>query len=523
MPKTNALYTLMPYSYYRMSSRTGYGAGNKAPNYFDMMWKHYKANNIDELAVNYLSQVAQTLRLKGFNASTASVIEATKMATALTSLRDGHIPVLEDLHDAVITCFGGGDLASVAEAINSIDIGNRIGNIPEGISQTPIQQDINQELKKLKLEQYKNEIPQEITLDLRENIKVKSTQAAFLDLHRSTFFHRLMVLGIQFIQKEKHQQDKANWAEKWSLRWSPEIEIQIIETNLKGETIEIATAFELKERLQNSEDIDQVAEIIKLACLCQLTSIFSNAISILQKQLVECNDFKKVALAAREISFLIEFEGIRQVDFTPLLPIFQQLFLRATLLVIDASNCDDKATTHILQGIQNMEYLAQQFSDTVDVEFWHKKIEILAKRDDLNTKLSGNAFAILLERNLVSDDQCAIEVSRRLSSGIPAELGAGWFEGLSQRNRYALLSRIVIWKELNLYIQNLEDDEFIRSLVFLRRAFSDFEAQQKNSIAELLSGLWGMDTETIAEFLHDDLTEEEEQKLDDLSNFDFDF
>ncbi|MDI9309765.1 MAG: DUF5682 family protein [Limnohabitans sp.] len=523
MPKTNALYTLMPYSYYRMSSRTGYGAGNKAPNYFDLMWQHYNQNSIDKLSADYLSQIAQELRKTGFNASTASVIEATRMAQALTSLREGYLPVLEDLHDAVVTCFGGGELAGVATAINTIDIGNKIGFLPEGISQTPIQQDVYQELKKLKLESYRTEVPQEIALDLRENIQVKSKVAAFIDLNRSTFFHRLELLGIEFVQKVAHQQAKANWAEKWILRWSPEIEIQMVETNLKGETIEIATAYELTERLQNTTDIDQVATIIKWACVCQLTTIFTNAISILQAQLVECNDFTKVAHAAREIAILLEFEGIRQIDLEPLTPIFQQLFLRSTLLVVDSCQCDDKAATKVLEGIQDMEYMAQQFDEILPVTIWHKEIETVAQRDDLNTKLSGNAFAILLERNIITDDQCTIEVSRRLSPGIPADLGAGWFEGLSQRNRYALLSRTIIWRELDNYINQLEDNEFMRSLVFLRRAFSDFEPQQKNSIAELLSSMWGMETETVAEFLHNELTEEEEQKLDDLNNFDFEF
>ena len=30
-------YTLMPYSYYRLSKISGYGAGNKAPNYYEIL------------------------------------------------------------------------------------------------------------------------------------------------------------------------------------------------------------------------------------------------------------------------------------------------------------------------------------------------------------------------------------------------------------------------------------------------------------------------------------------------------
>ena len=41
-------------------------------------------------------------------------------------------------------------------------------------------------------------VQQELDLDLRENRRVKSEEAAFLDLHRSSFFHRLRVLGVSF-------------------------------------------------------------------------------------------------------------------------------------------------------------------------------------------------------------------------------------------------------------------------------------------------------------------------------------
>ena len=42
------------------------------------------------------------------------------------------------------------------------------------------------------------------------------------------------------------------------------------------------------------------------------------------------------------------------------------------------------------------------------------------------------------------------------------------------RNRYGLLSRMSLWEQLNDYINALEDEEFKRALVFLRRAFSTF-------------------------------------------------
>ena len=523
LPKATAQLTLMPYSYLRLSSRTGYGAGNMAPYYFELMWRAMQTNTMDKLAATYLTKIAKILRDQGQNASSASVIEAVRLANVLSAMKGGTYPVLEDLHDAVVTCFGSGGLSSVAEAINKVDIGTAIGALPEGVSQTPVQEDMNQELKRLKLTNYKSAIAQDLSLDLRENLKVKTKEAAFIDLNRSTFLHRLEVLGIHFATQQRVQQDKASWAEKWVLQWSPEVEIEIVEANLKGETLEIAAAFILKEQLSEATDLSVVAKIIRQACECQLTHIFGNALSTLQSLLVDSNNFVETAFAAHELSMLIQYGDLRQFNLEPLKPILQQLFLRASLLLIDASSCDDKASKPIVDAMNTMEFISEQQYELVDTETWQKELTHLAWRDDVNTKLSGVAFAILLEHNLATEEECAREVSRRLSAGVPADLGASWFEGFSGRNRYALLSRTIIWQELDNYVRQLDEEQFMRSVVFLRRAFADFEPNQKNSIAELLGDLWGTGKEATAELLQEVLTEEENTKLDELNDFDFDF
>ncbi len=523
LPQAASQLTLMPYSYLRLSSRTGYGAGNRAPYYFELMWRAIQNNQMDDLAATYLTKVAKILRTQGENASSASVIEAVRLANVLSAMKGGSHPVLEDLHDAVVTCFGAGDLAVVAEAINKVDIGTAIGALPDGVSQTPVQEDMRQALKRLKLSAYQSAVAQDLSLDLRENLKVKTKEAAFIDLNRSTFFHRLQVLGIHFATEQSVSQEKASWAEKWVLQWTPEVEIEIVEANLKGETLEIATAFVLKEQLGECQDISVVARIIRQACECQLTDIFSNALSTLQRLLVETTNFAETANAALQLSVLIQYGDLRQFNLEPLKPLLQQLFLRASLLLLDASYCDEKASKPVLEAINTMERIGDQQYDLVDLDTWHQQLIQLAWHDDVNSKLSGIAFAILLEHNLATEEECGREVSRRLSAGVPADLGASWFEGFSGRNRYALLSRTIIWQELDQYIRQLDEEQFMRSVVFLRRAFSSFEPNQKNSIAELLGDLWGTGKEATAELLQETLSEAETTQLEELNDFDFDF
>lgn len=522
LPRASSRMTLMPYSYHRLSNRTGYGAGNQAPHYFELLWRCLRTDKLEELPSQYISQVARLLRQQGMNASTAASIEAVRLAHALAEMRGSALPVLRDLRDAAVACFGGGELAPVADALTRVDVGMAMGQLPEGISQTPVQEDLNRELSRLKLEAYKTPLPQELALDLRENLRVKSEAAAFLDLNRSTLLHRLAVLGIEFAKQLVVSQDGASWAEKWLLQWTPETEIQVVEANLKGETLEIAAAYQLREQLQDTPGVAKAAGVIRAACECRLLGIFDNALSVLQGCLVDAGDFREVASAARELALLLQYGDVRRFELTPLNPIMQQLFLRNALLLVSSASCDDQAATGILSGMSMLEHVAREHFELVDVALWRRELYDLAFRDDRNTRLSGAAFAILLEHNLVSDEDCAREVSRRLSPGVPADLGAGWFEGLSGRNRYALLSRVPLWRELDAYVRSLDDAEFRRAVVFLRRAFGTFEANQKNSIAELLGELWGGSVEATAEALQAELSEEENEKLAELNDFDFD-
>ena len=38
-PQSRNKKTLMPYSYYKLSTYSNYGAGNKAPGYYELLWK----------------------------------------------------------------------------------------------------------------------------------------------------------------------------------------------------------------------------------------------------------------------------------------------------------------------------------------------------------------------------------------------------------------------------------------------------------------------------------------------------
>lgn len=519
LPFVEVKLTLMPYSYYRLSNRSGYGAGNKAPAYFQLMWECLERGDMEHLAPLYLSSIGSLLRESGNYNSTASVIEAVRLAKSLAAMHGGVYPTLKDLRDSAVCLLGGGELSAVSEALARVDVGVMIGELPEGVSQTPVQDDMNRQLKRLKLEKYKSVVAQDISLDLRKNRLAQNSEAANLDLNRSIFFNRLQLLGIGFASFRG--EGPSSWGENWVLCWTPENEIEVVEATLKGETIETSAAFVLKEKFEAAGNILEIAKLLRVAYICCLLSETRGGLSRLQALCVESENFAEAANTAFEISNIIKYRDVRNIDAAPLIPILQQVFLRAVLVMFEGAACDDEASKAYIGAIDFMHAVSREHSEHVDDALWLKKLRELAESDSRNAKISGVAAAVLMERGQISDEDLKIFVSKRLSYGVPGDLAALWFEGLSARNRYVLLSRVNIWKQLDDYIDTLDEAGFLRALVFLRRAFSSFEPNEKNSITDILADLWNIDVTEIGGFLQGELSESEQGSFDELNEFEF--
>lgn len=521
LPKAESSHTLMPYSYYRLSTRSGYGAGNKAPAYYALLWEALETGEPLRASYSYLSRIAGYQRAAGNPVSSAETIEGVRLADSLARLRGDTVPALRDLRDAAVTLMGRGSFSTVNLAVADTEIGTMIGALPDGVSRTSIQEDFYRQLKNLKLEKYRDLTAQDLALDLRENRNVKTEKAAFLDLSRSFFLHRLRVLGISFAKAQAVSQDNATWAERWVARWTPEAEIELVEAALKGDTVAQAASFAMKERVESAPNMGEIARVIEDAFTCGMAEAVRYATAALQAMAVDAAAMDELAATAHRLSMVIQYGSIRRLDSSPLVPILTQIFYRACLLLPQSCVCDDNGSKVMAAAMESLNAAALAH-DFLDGEAWLKALTEVSERDDLNTKLSGFAAAILLERGCMDSERLKLEVGRRLSRGVPADLGAGWFEGLAMKNRYGLIARLSLWENLGDYLDALDDEEFKRVLVFLRRAFADFSAAEKDAIAENLGEIWGLNGQQVSEAVNAAVGAEEKKLLDSLDDFDFD-
>lgn len=352
LPRRFTACTLMPYTSYRLSSRSGYGAGARAPAYSSMIWQGLHRQEPRWHVRAYLTRIARFLRQEGHSVSTANVIEAVRLADALARLRGFDVPALPDLRDAAITCLGGGSLVRISRAVADTEIGTQVGSLPERVSHTSLQDDFDRCLRTLKLERFRTPVAQELSLDLRENRRVKSADSAFLGLRRSFFLHRLRVLGISFATLRDGSSGRA---EGWSLCWTPETEIELVERSLTGNSIRQAVAARFRQRLAEAGSPAAVAVVIEDAFACGMATELHRAAAALQALSTEATDLADLAGTAARLSFVLRFGDVRRMDTRPLEPLLQQIFLRCCLLLPAACDCDDKSAGPVLSAMDSLD------------------------------------------------------------------------------------------------------------------------------------------------------------------------
>jgi hypothetical protein len=324
----------------------------------------------------------------------------------------------------------------------------------------------------------------------------------------------LKILGIGFATQQKTRQDQATWKEGWKLRWTPDCEIQLVENALLGDTIEMATAVRLSQRLAESQGINDAASLVKDAANCQLADALENARIRLQAMAIEETGFVPLSGAIRELSEVVRYGTVRKIDAEPLRPLVMQLFLRATLSVRDACICDDlTGREQVKPALVILQDVARETPELADVPRWNHELDLIAVSDNLNPYLSGFVLSMIMSR--VSEESLAAEVSRRLSLGVPPDIAAAWFEGLVGYNREALFARMALWRQLDEYLQSLDEQAFRQALVPLRRAFGEFSTGQIRRVVSNLVEISEEGSENLKRSVDVKLSDEEAKKLEE--------
>jgi hypothetical protein len=471
LPKAKVAATWVPWSYQNLSFRSGYGAGVDSPAWYEHLWQ---ATQNEQRSITWLAKAARLLRENDLDCSSAHIIEAVRLADALAALRERPQAGLDELSEALRTLVCMGNEAPMQLIHRQLIVGEKLGAISPQAPAVPLQRDIEQQQKSLRL---KPEVTQKnLDLDLRQTN----------DLARSHLLHRLNLLDIRWgaLNRTGHSA-KGSFHEIWTLQWEPELAIAIIDASRWGNTLSDAATHKAVHQAQHSQSLPQVSELVQKVLLADLQAAIAPVTQALENLTALASDVAQLLAAIPPLSQIARYGNVRNTDVGMVEHILQSLIPRAAIGLPGACSAldDDAAQTmreHLVGAHQAVRLLAQ---DELNDD-WFPALRQLTRLDNTHGLIAGLAARLLFDSQEADTDTTAIHMSQALSLGNDPAAAAAWVEGFLNQSGMILLHDAQLWALLNSWLNELTGDHFTRVLPLLRRTFATFSTPERRQLGE---------------------------------------
>ena len=476
--KTRIKATWAPWTAPRLARSSGYGAGVAAPGWCAHLWGTRRSTNHAPI---WLIKVAQLLRERGHFVSTASVIEAQRLGTALAALRERPSPGFAELREAAIACLCNGERAVWDDVAAELLIGSGVGSIPAATPLAPLLEDLQRQQKATRLKP--EALERALTLDLRSES----------GLMRSTLLHRLDALGVPWGRLSDAGRSRGTFRENWQLRWEPEFAVRLVENLVYGSTIAKAAGGRLIEAMRSASELGALATLVRSAMIADLPHATEFGIAALEKQAALTSDCQALLTALPPMADILRYGEARAGTAEHLSSLMPRIVVQAALaLPYAARNLDAEAAGKLRNAILAADSAIQLAELEADVTTgWRDALRALLRDDHASRLVSGTAARLLYEVGLLTPDETAVLLARMLSPGMPVAEAAGFFSGFFEGAGERLIHDEPLRGAVDSWLMALDEDAFTGNLPLFRRVFSALDRSERRRLMDALFGRSG--------------------------------
>jgi hypothetical protein len=473
LPRVKVEATWVPWTYSRLSSLSGYGAGIESPGWYHHLWTAG-----DQVAVRWLARVAELLRGEGMDTSVAHVIEAVRLAETLASLRGRPLPGLPELNEAVqaTLCFGSDMPLRVIH--DKLIVGERLGQVPAEAPMVPLQRDLQAEQKRLRLPMDAGQ--RLLDLDLRQAT----------DLQRSHLLHRLRLLSISWGEIQKVTGKSGTFHELWQISWQPAFSVAVIEAATWGNTVEAAASGCACDAAEKATDLPALTNWLERALLADLADAIGRVMTRLQAEAAIASDVAHLMDALPPLANVLRYGSVRQTDSDLVGQIVDGLVARLCIGLPGAcAALDDDAAGEMVARLDRVHGAIMLLQNPQHQTSWYAALQNVANQDESRTSsvhgvVAGRCCRMLLDVGALSPEDAARYMGLALSAAnAPAQAGA-WIEGFLSGSGLLLLHNDRLWQVLNEWVIGLGEQTFTNLLPLLRRTFAAFPAGERRQMGE---------------------------------------
>lgn len=478
LPNIKVEATWAPWSDGRLSYASGYGAGVISPGWYRHLWSLYsndRHEGPEAFAAIWQARTAALLRQEGFDASTASAIEAARLALGLASMRGLSVPGLAEMRDASLSSLCSGDDMQFAMIEQKLYVGSRIGEIDEAVPQMPLVKDFEAWCKKTRLKP--DEARSDVKLDLR-------SEAGLL---KSTFLHRLNLIGIQWGRLIDAEAGRGTYREIWTLAWSPDMSVGLAEALVWGLTIEQAAAAATVDLGRKADGIAPLSELVRGALVAGLHEAASACIDLLQAAAVQNNDITDLMNAVAPLVRIVRYGTARKLPEPELRALITALSVEVNAGVrIGSRQLDDDATAKRMSAMRAYDEALGLFGDAALLEEWRRQLALLVDDEQAVAPVVGFSLRRLHDLGIWNEQQVAVAFSRQIVGETPARAGS-FIEAFIAGSAEVLIQDQALLFLIDEWLCELHEELFIESLPLLRRALTGFDATGRKRIMERIA------------------------------------
>ncbi len=468
--KTAATWT--PWTWQRLATRSGYGAGIVSPAWYDLLFQRRA-----HAPVRWMVRVARLMREKGWDASAAHALEAVRLAETLAAMRGLALPGIEELKEAALSVMGEGRPVRLQLIEEQLVIGNKTGRIPADLPQPPLMADLLKNIKTARLTCYWGESEgHTLTLDLRKPA----------NLAASKLLHRLTILGIAWgAPRAEREMRKGSFSETWRMQWRPELTLQVIEASVWGATVAEAARAALLQRAGTAATLPELTPLVQQALLADLSEVWEGLVQRLREMAALTEDVFHFLESLPALVSIVRYGNTRQTDREAVLAVLDELVPRLCIGLPHACvHLDEDEERKVFGWLLEAHRAVFLLPDDHHHEAWLDALAALTTLEGVAPYLRGAAQRLLFDRRRVSLADTARRMAWALSPAWEPAVAGRWLEGFLHGPGLVLIHFPALWRLLDDWVAALDEEALRDLLPVLRRTFAHFTPAERRQMME---------------------------------------
>ena len=463
--------TWIPWTYERLSFSSGYGAGVLSPAWYELLFTQPR----EQVVTQWMVRAARLLRTQDLDASSAHAIEAVRLADTLAAVRGLSLPGIGELREAAVALLGGGYSEGLSIIERELIIGEKLGEVPPGQPATPLQQDLTQQQKALRLKPEPTRKP--LALDLRQDGH----------LQRSHLLHRLRLLKINWGKPQRVAGGKAGtFHEEWELEWPPEMALDVLDAGRWGNTVLAAAAARATARAAEAPTLEAVSTLLEDALRADLGPAIPALVARLEALGATTQDVTHLLAALPPLVQVLRYGNVRRTDTQQVTQVVQQLVPRLCIgLPAVCAGLDLDAARPLLERIEATHAAIRLLQDAGHEADWYAALAAVQHSAASNGLLAGAAARLLFDAQQANADATATSLGLALAPAQPTAYATAWIEGFLRGSGLVLIHHRDLFDLLDTWLGSLAEEVFRTIVPLLRRAFAEFSPPERRQIMDL--------------------------------------